>query len=255
MIFITGDVHTKIKESWEQKKIGSEILAAEKYLQILSKYAISCTLFINGRCLENEEARKLLGYNAEIGGHTYDNFGGMNMLKSYRNRKLFGCIYGSENFQKKDIEKTRKIFEKLGLNMISWRTHAFGSNERTFKILKEEGIKYVSDFTGDIKPFEKNGIIHIPINIPVDQNTIAFGKWSPENRDPFASCVKGRINAEEWFEILKKRVQHNEKNKINSVILIHPSTMASLDNFKLFEKIAKFLSRYESKKISEFEIR
>jgi hypothetical protein len=114
-------------------------------------------------------------------------------------------------------------------------------------------VRYISDLLGDIKSFESNGIIHVPINLPVDQNTIAYGELKPENREPFASCTKGRIEPEEWFEILKKRVKENEKKKIPSVILIHPATMAYLDDFKLFEEIAKFLSKYKSKKISELK--
>ena len=255
MIFITGDVHAKSLGGWEQKKIGSEVLAAKKYLEILNKNKLSCTLFINGECLDKEEnnIRKLLEFNVELGGHTYNNFGKMNIFKSYLNRKKFGCIYGSEKFQERDIEKTKKSFERFGLKMDSWRTHAFGSNDKTFKILKDVGIKYISDLIGETKPFEKEGVTHLPINIPVDQNTISYGILCPENRDPFASCTKGRISPEEWFEILKKRVIHNEKAKIPSIILIHPATMAALDDFKLFEKIAKFLSKYKSKKISEVE--
>jgi hypothetical protein len=202
---------------------------------------------------ERESFKELLNFNAEFGGHTYNNFNRRGKIRGYLDRKIFGCIYGSENFQRKDIKKTKNAFKKLNLKMISWRTHAFGSNEKTFRILSEEGINYVSDFTGDIKPFKRK-IIHIPINIPVDQNTIKYGKLKPENRNPFASCVKGRISAEEWFEILKKRVIHNEKNKIDSVILIHPATMAILDDFKLFEEVAKFLSKYKSAKISEINI-
>ena len=137
--------------------------------------------------------------------------------------------------------------------MTSWRTHAFGSNNRTYKILNQEKIEFVSDLVGDVKPFEKEGIVHLPINIPVDQNTIAFGKLRPENKDPFASCTKGRIKPEEWFEILKKRISDNEKSKIDSILLIHPLTMKVLDNFKLFEETAKFLSKYKSGKISEYE--
>ena len=257
MIFITGDVHSKTMGGWEQEKIGSEVIASERYLEILSKHKLSCTLFLNGECLENEKdnVRKLLDYDVEFGGHTYNNFGGANIFKSYFNRRKFGCIYGSEKTQKKDIQKTKKSFEKLGLKMQSWRTHAFGSNDKTFELLKNEGVKYVSDLLGDTRPFEKEGIIHLPINIPVDQNTIVYGVLSPSNRNPFASCTKGRISPEEWFEILKKRVKENEKKKTESVILIHPATMKALDDFGLFEKIAKFLSGYKSKKISEFELK
>jgi len=255
MIYITGDVHSSKMKGWEQKQAGSEIKAAKRYLQILEKYKLKSTLFINGICLEEnwEEIKDFLNYDIEIGGHTYNNFGKMNIFKSYINRKLFRCIYGSKNFQSKDINLTKKIFEKRGLKMDSWRTHAFGSNEITFHLLKNKGVKYVSDLVGEIKPFQKEGIIHLPINIPVDGNTIAYGEFKPENRNPFASCAKGRISPEEWFEILKKRIMNNEKNKTDSILLIHPITMEVLDHFLLFEDIAKFLSKYSSRIISEFK--
>jgi len=254
MIYLTGDVHTKIQGYWEQKIAGNELNAAKKYLEILKKNKISCTLFLNGKCIdeEPEKVKELLEYNIEIGGHTYDNFGTMNPIKSYVNRKRFGCVYGSSGYQRKDIEKTKKCFEKFNLKMNSWRTHAFASNNETFKILKENGVKYVSDLLGEVKPLEKEGIIHMPINIPVDVNAISYGETKPENRNPFASCTKGRIMPEEWFEILKKRIIENEKKKIPSILLIHPITMAVLDDFKLFEKIAKFLNKYKSEKINEF---
>jgi peptidoglycan/xylan/chitin deacetylase (PgdA/CDA1 family) len=254
MIFLTGDVHIKVSGYWEQRIAGGDIDNVKRYLEILKKYKISSTLFMNGKCLEEnpEKVKDLLKYNVEIGGHTYDNFGSMGPIKSYVYRKLWGCIYGPVSYQRKDIRKTKRAFEKLGLKIISWRTHSFGSNEETFKILKQEGIRFVSDVVGEVKPFERGGIIHLPMNIPVDVNTIAYGELKPENRNPFASCTKGRIMPEEWFEIIKKRIVQNEKNKIDSILLIHPITMAVLDNFKLFEKIAKFLSKYESKKISEF---
>jgi peptidoglycan/xylan/chitin deacetylase (PgdA/CDA1 family) len=256
MIYLTGDVHARIKGYWEQEKAGSEVDAAKKYLEILKKNKISCTLFLNGKCLEEEpeKVKELLDYSVEIGGHTYDNFGKMNPVKGYINRKIFGCVYGSSRYQEKDIKKTKRIFERLNLEMNCWRTHAFASNNRTFKMLKENNVRYVSDLVGDVKPFEKCGIVHIPINIPDDVDTISFGFLTPENRNPFASCTKGRIKPEEWFEIVKKRIVGNEKNKIDSILLIHPVTMVVLDNFELFKRTATFLSKYKSGKISEFKI-
>ncbi|MFZ5955062.1 MAG: polysaccharide deacetylase family protein [Nanoarchaeota archaeon] len=254
MIYITGDVHAFLN-NWEQKKIGSEVRASLKYLQILHRYKLNATLFVNGICLmkEKENVDKLLKFDVELGGHTYNNFGSMNIFKSYVNRKYFGCIYGSDNFQKKDIKKTKEAFENVGLEMKSWRTHAYGSNDATFKFLNQNGVTHVSDLLGDTRPFRENGVIHVPINIPPDQNTIAYGLLNPENRDPFASCTKGRIKPEEWFEILKKRIEKNEKDNIVSILLLHPATMAYINNFKLFEKIAKFLSKYKSGKISEIK--
>ncbi len=254
MLFITGDVHTKMSQNFEQAQIGSEVKASYTYLSILKRYSLASTLFINGKCLkdEKENINALVDFNVELGGHTYDNFHEIGAIKGYVYRKLFGCVYGPATYQRKDIAKTKKEFINFGVKMNSWRTHAFSSNDKTFEILAQEGVRYVSDLLGNRLPFEKRGIVHLPINIPVDQNTIAYSLLTPENRDPFASCVKGRIAPEEWFAILRNRVIKNEKNKVPSILLMHPATMATLDNFKLFERIAEFLSRYKSAKISEY---
>lgn len=254
MIYLTGDVHTTLTGHWEQTNAGKELDAAKKYLDILKRYKISSTLFLNGKCLIEDKKKviELLNYDVEIGGHTYDNFGDMRAIKSYIYRKLWGCIYGSQSYQRKDIKKTKIAFERAGLKISSWRTHSFGSNEITLKLLKQEKIKFISDIVGEVKPFSKNELVQLPINIPVDVVTISYGEYKTESRNPFASCTKGRITPREWFEIIKKRVIFNEKNKIDSILLIHPITMAVLDNFQLFEEIAKFLSKYESKKISEY---
>ena len=135
MIFITGDVHSKKFSNWEQEGFGPNVKTALEYLKILKKYNLSATLFINGICLdkEKEEVEKLLNYDVELGGHTYDNFGDKGnffmKIKYYFLRMRFGCNYGSYNSQKKDIEKIKKAFEKLGLKMTSWRTHSYSSNE------------------------------------------------------------------------------------------------------------------------------
>lgn len=257
MIYLTGDVHDKIEGHFQQKIVPLEIDASIKYLKILKKYNISCTLFLNGRLLDKypNQIKKLFYFNVEIGGHTYNNFGNMNIIRSYIYRKIWRCIYGPKIYQKRDIRKTKSAFEKLGLKMSSWRTHAFASNNKTFDLLRREGVEYVSDLVGKTEPFKKKGLIHLPINIPVDNNAISYGILKPENRDPFVGCTKGRIYPEEWFEILKNRILNNEKNKIDSIILIHPATMEALDYFQIFEKIAKFLSKYKSAKFSEFKLR
>jgi len=255
MIYITGDVHSEEMGGWEQETGGQELAAAEQYLQILSRKKLSCTLFVNGICLDKnpEKIKKLLEYDVELGGHTYNNFGKMNIFKSFIFRKYFGAVYGPKFYQRRDILKTKRAFEKMNLKINSWRTHAFASNNTTFKLLSENGVKFVSDFIGNTKPFFDK-VWHIPINIPVDQNTVAYGNLCPENRDPFASCTRGRIMPEEWFEIVKKRIEANERKGIDSVLLIHPETMKVLDNFKIFQDIVKFLSKYKTGKICEFKL-
>lgn len=258
MIYITGDVHSGLFPTWETKKHGPNIKTALEYVKILQKNKLTCTLFLNGICLdlEKEGVKKLLEYDIEIGGHTYENFGNkkVNKVKSYIYRKLYGCVYGSRSFQRKDIYKTKKAFENYGLDMTSWRTHSFASNKHTFDLLRHYGVKVVSDLLGNTKPFVDRGLIHVPINIPVDNNTIAYGPNVPESRNPFAGCTKGRIRPNEWLEIVKKRVVENEKNGIDSLMLLHPATMAYLDDFKTFTELVKFLSKYKSGKVSEFKL-
>jgi hypothetical protein len=257
MIYLTGDVHAEMENNFEQKLAGCEFDAALKYLKILKKYKISSTLFINGVCFKENKnkVKEILNFDVELGGHTYNNFGNKGLIKSYIYRKIWKCMYGSKTSQRKDINKTINAFEDFGLKMSSWRTHAFSSNAETFELLGNLGVSHVSDYVGDMVPFLDNKIIQMPINIPVDQNTFEYNILKPENRDPFIGCVKGRIKPKEWFEILKSRIKENEKNGKDSIILIHPITMAVLDNFKIFEEVAKFLSKYESQKVSEFKLR
>lgn len=257
MIYITGDVHHTLKGNWDQENSGDELDASLEYLTILKKYKIPSTLFVNGICFKHsvDKINRIKKFDVELGGHTYDNFGSMNVFKSYIYRKLFGCVYGPSWYQERDIKKTKKAFENVGLKMTSWRTHAFASNEKTFEILEKEEVEFVSDLVGEIRPFKKDGLLHLPINIPVDQNTISFGELKPENRDPFASCTKGRISCEEWFGIIEKRITKNEKENRDSILLLHPITMKSIDNFQTFEKIAKFVSKYQCKKTSDFRFK
>jgi len=259
MIYITGDVHSKRQYTWEQKEHGPNLKTALDFLKILKKYKIRSTLFINGICLdeETEDVKKLLDYEVELGGHTYNSFGKMNIFKSYIYRKIWKCIYGPERYQIKDILKTRKAFEKLGLKMLSWRTHCYSSNETTFRLLKEQGVRYVSDLLGKQQPFEKNGLIHLPINTPPDENTMALGPLRPENRDPFAGCTKGRIMPSEWLEIVKKRIIENEKNQKASVLLTHPATMAYIKDYWLLKELAEFIkkNKYPTVYIRECKIR
>jgi peptidoglycan/xylan/chitin deacetylase (PgdA/CDA1 family) len=249
MIYITGDVHSKKIMNWEQKEKGPNVKTALEFLKILKKYSIKSTLFINGICLneEREDVKKMLDYDVELGGHTYDNFGKMNVFKSYIYRKLYKCVYGPRTYQEKDIKKTKKAFRKMGLEMKSWRTHCYGSNQTTFRLLSKYKVRYVSDLLGEIQPFNENNITHLPINTPPDQNTMALGPLRPENRDPFASCTKGRIRPEEWLEIIKKRISENEKNKKDSVLLLHPATMACADNYRILKELAEFIKKNKYK--------
>jgi len=58
MIYITGDVHSRIEGNWEQGELESELDNSIKYLKVLKKHRLSCTLFVNGVLLK--KSRKFL---------------------------------------------------------------------------------------------------------------------------------------------------------------------------------------------------
>lgn len=186
MIFLTGDVHHKSMGGHDQKLMNcTEVEAAIKYAEIALKYNIKVTLYLTGRCFIEEPAsvKKLIDMeNVEIGGHTWNAFKYKNFhrLSSF----FFSSYYGPSWYQKWDITKTIKIIEDFtGIKCISWRSHCYGGDAKTFKILFDNGIKIISDEInekGKIKYIYKN-LISLPINTITDELNIERGLKTKKN--------------------------------------------------------------------------
>lgn len=100
---------------------------------------------------------------------------------------------------KEKINKAINRYESLfGQKPVSWASPGFNINDNVLSILKEEGIKYISDFSGD-KPKIYNGIKNIPITI------------CGENRTPIIEyLVSQGKNDNEILESIKKEMINRE---------------------------------------------
>lgn len=260
MICLTGDIHHMSMKTLDQRYANiTEAEAALKYLQIAKGYDLRVTLFITGKTFleEPETIKKMLAFkNLEIGGHTYGGLRPKLLHKVFA--KLTGSEYGPKLFQKIDIKKTLDIIEKeTRKKCFSWRTHQFQSNSNTFIILKNSGVKTVSDAVSPSKknPWKENGLRVIPINTLRDHGHIYHGFRTQEQvnqaKSPGDPFDRKSYPPAQWLEIVKSQVQNLEGEKGVATLLVHPICMKIADNFKTFKKLCKFLSNYESLTVSK----
>lgn len=264
MICLTGDVHHMSMQSFDQAFLpGTEVDAALKYAQIASQFKLKVTLFITGKCVEEEHAKLaiLSRYkNVEFGGHNYNAF---RPLLPYRlSHLILNRKNGPAFIQKRDIQKTSKIIkEKLGVKIDSWRDHAFRNDANTKKLLFSYGIKYFSDFRSPstVLPFNDKSLCHFPINTLPDHDHIYHGSFqdrSPKdrhrlkNRSPFGM---GRMDIKDWLRVVKKQVDNISKQQGVATLLVHPGCMEIGDNFETFMALCSFLSGYESITMNEYQ--
>jgi len=260
MICLTGDVHDMSLKTKDQIYLsGTEVDSANRYLQIAEEHDVNITLFITGRCVD-EEPSKIREIskndNTELGGHTYNCFR-PEILYKFSN-KFLGLRNGPAFMQKRDIRKTISVFKtSLGLKPLSWRDHGYRHDRNTVRMLKKTGIRFFSDeVTPDCtRPFEIDDMCHVPINVLPDHDYIYHGSRMPgtfnENNllsRPFRS--KG-MSVDDWFRVVKEQVKKITSSGGLATILAHPACMEISDNFKTFEHLCGFLSEYETIKMKD----
>jgi len=232
-IYITTDIHNFMHYSEEHKKwFFDETEHLKKYLKLAKKYNIKTTVFVTGKILEEklDEYKWLLNdFDIEIGGHTYDCFTQYFKWEWFLYKKIFWCSYWPKIFQKKDIEKTTKIINKLWIKPVSWRTHAYASNFSTREVLKSNGYKIISDVT--TKKYSIEDFIDFPPNTLPDHENIIHD-WIKNNS-------QAKYTVKEWLKEIKKEV----KKQRESVILAHATCHAYLDNFKILEELFNWIDK------------
>ncbi len=252
MICLTADVHHFLGTPGQLMYKDSESKLAKKYLEIAKKYNLKVTLFITGKAFkeDKEDIKKILNFsNMEIGGHTWSAFRPIWIHKIFK--LLTGSVYGPCFYQKSDIRKTLFIIEeKTGARPVSWRTHAYESDENTLKILEREGIKIVSDELSvtDYWPKKMNSsdVISLPINVMPDHEHVYYG---PERRmrkqmnlkkvDVFTNKA---YSIDRYFDIIKSQIVKINKAGGVATLLLHPQCMWLSDKFRTFEKICRFIA-------------
>jgi peptidoglycan/xylan/chitin deacetylase (PgdA/CDA1 family) len=255
VICLTGDVHHMSLKAKDQKYLkGTELDAALKYMQIANKYDIKATLFITGKCIteEPEKIEKLLRMkNLEIGGHNYYAFKPRLPFKIAN--RVFGVKNGPHFFQNWEVKKTlATITECTGNPVESWRNHSYRHDRNTVSILKKNGILFYSDYQDPdaLTPYKKNNLNIVPINVLPDHDFVYHGsriKGTIDERillnTPFRSPA---CTIDQWFQKITDHILHIEEQGGLATLLIHPACMEVFDGFEVFNKICRFLAKYQN---------
>lgn len=252
MVCLTGDVHHMRLQNDDQKYLdNTEVETAIEYARIAARAGIKITLFVTGKAV-HEEPRKVKRLaemeNVELGGHTYWAFRPKWLYNGLFSRVL-GISNGPAFFQNYEIRKTIRIFNRLlGVNIVSWRDHAYRQDKNTYHLLAQNGIRFVSDEVRPdaLTPSTKGGLVLVPLNVVPDHDHIYHGDITPEttrnwtlNRDKFPPTL---YSVEEWLEIVKRQVKYIVGEGGVATILAHPACMKIADGFKVFEGLCRFLS-------------
>lgn len=176
--------------------------------------------------------------------------------------KLINSYNGPKWYHKWDTMKTiRLIKNRTGRQTRIWRHHMYMHGKYTDNVMKECGIKLLSD--GVKKDAEKpqkktDGLWYFPINVIPDHEHLIHAERTPE----WIEWWQKRYNwsddfgpdsyyIEEWAEILLDGIKNNEKQGKISNIIIHPVTMYLCDEFKEFKKILEYISNCKTVHMSE----
>jgi len=277
MICLTGDIHHSSLKTNEQIYLQkyydtTEIKIAVEYLKIIEEFNIKYNFYITGKIFfkEWENLKPITKSNLiEIGGHTYRGLPRtfFSRIKSFMTKTpaiSHSLHHGSYSKQKRDVLKTIDIINnRTGKKIVSWRSHGLVYDKNTYKILKEAGIKYISDDPdwNKIRPeITREGLISHPINIIMDHDHIYHAHRNIEyvekqkihwtlKMDP----IKESYTIEEWAKIVKTQVEKIEKKGGLATVLMHPVCMYTADGFKTARELFHFFSSFKCIWVSEID--
>ncbi len=258
MICVTGDIH-QTPHPYSLDQPHSDMTEAEcglVYARIAARFGVKVTLFVTGKTLK-KELKPLKNTadldNVELGGHGYDARASWRWLYKLAT-KTQGLKMGPRFFQARDIRKTVRLFQKkLGLTITSWRSHAYRYDRNTQPLLKENGIRFISD---DVEPGKVNAeivddIYRVPINVVPDHDHMIHGHYSAEvllsqrlGLDKFPNDEA--YTPSQWLEVVKEQVESITAQKGVAVILAHPICQEVGDRFNAFTELCTWLADKET---------
>lgn len=276
MICLTGDIHHSSLQINDQRFISapgdSEPRIAARYLRLVEKYNLKVTFYVTGKTLAEEwDAFRPIAEspNVEIGGHTY---GGLPRPLAARLYSLLtgratlshAISHGSPARQKKDVQQMIAIVQKkTGRRIKSWRSHGLVADARTYSILAECGIRFISDDLdwGKTMPhLTPQGLVSHAMNIIMDHDHIYHAHRTREyvreqqKNWPFAkdpTCESYDI--EQWATIVEQQVNDIQAVGGIATVLMHPLCMYLADGFKTAERLLNFMSQFPSLWASDLE--
>lgn len=231
----------------------TEAQLALRYCDIAARQQVKLTLFVTGKaCLEEQDTVAGLSRHShcEIGGHTFCAF---RSTRHWLSKYIGGSVLGSAAMQRHDIEKTiAAIRDVTGKQITAWRNHGFQHDALTYPLLGELGIQIVSDRVAtNTTAVERvsQKLLSLPINTLPDHEYVLHGKYIAGGTH-FAQ-LEGRNTIQEWRETVERQVETIEQHGGIATILARPLCMDVADGMQSFEQLYRFLSRYETRWVSE----
>lgn len=250
VICLTGDVHHMSMETRDQPHLdGTEVEAALEYARIAGSYDLPITLFVTGKTISEETATvESLSEmpHVELGGHNYWAF---DTPLHTLFRGLTRSWNGPKRFQSWEISRTLDVFSELGVDVRSWRDHAYRHDSNTLPVLRDHGITHFSDAVepmGDRRVTD--GMTIVPINTPPDHEHVYHGFRTPEfvETDDFEGPFGTEsVDPPEWAKWVLDRVAHHVDVERTATVLAHPACMRIADDMYTFEQLCERLATNE----------
>ena len=159
-------------ETWDGKCGGTHEESAnpeeeyfgylQRLLAVLEKHNTKAQFFVCGKVLELYSAAfdAVVRKGHGVGGHGYKH-------------EVMSTL--SDKWQRKIVGKVKSLtYEKLGVEMKSWRCPWTVSNIHTYKVLREFGIRFTSNNRAVHKPFSISGVLDIPVASKFDGEILGW---------------------------------------------------------------------------------
>jgi hypothetical protein len=259
-VCLTGDVHHESLDTRDQEYLTrTELECAIECATIAEEYGVPVTLFVTGKAAREEPDRfsRLVDMeHIEIGGHNYWAF---ETLAHTGSRALLGSWNGPRWFQDWEIQRTIQTFTDFGVDISSWRDHAYRHDGNTAELLSTHGVTHFSDAVGPEQTVEEQaGLVSIPINTPPDHEHVYHAFRTPEFvkqsdfEGPFGS---ESYEVAEWEELVREYIRSAVEKAEPATILAHPSCMQLADGLEAFEQLcAHIADRYRCVKMGQLTL-
>jgi len=253
-VCVTGDVHHMSLGTRDQAHLdGTEVRAAVEYARLAAEYDVPVTLFCTGKTAAEEPdgIRTLREMDhVEVAGHNYWAFDTPVHAAWRAVGKATGGAVGSWNgpkpFQRWEIARTVDAFADLGVDVVSWRDHAYRRDAHTPACLADAGIRYLSDEVSERPTLgTESGVTTVPINTPPDHEHVYHAYRTPEfvaaldRSFPFGDDSR---DPADWADWVLDRVRSVREDGGVATVLAHPACMQLADGFDAFESMLEVLA-------------
>ena len=158
------------------------------------------------------------------------------------------------NAQKEKLISAKNLVEENSQIVVSFRPQYYSQNEDTFTILDSlnishnsgfiSGLKYIPGYKNESKPYivPNHSFYAVPVSMyETSDETIYLCDLSASN--------KYKINATEWYSVLKNKFDECEEKKEPMVMVLHPWITGN-ETTGYWQAFNQFLNYTENKNIS-----